>query len=80
MGNAIKQNDYDRALAESWKLTKNPKRRIAAQALYNCAVLSERKNDIPAARQYVQESIEAMPLSEALAMCRQLDNFLDRNS
>lgn len=57
VGKALKQNDYDRAWQHSEQLSKSSKKHIAAEALYNLAVLSERKNNPTAAKYFMTEAV-----------------------
>lgn len=46
VGDAINQHDFDKAFVLSYQLSKTDKKMQRAQALYNCAVLMERKGDM----------------------------------
>lgn len=67
-GAAIKRGDYEAALIESMKRTKETDDKTAAIANYNCAVLFERKNQREEARKYLQASLQRVPLPQARAM------------
>jgi hypothetical protein len=45
VGQAIDANDFDKAFVLSYQLSKTDKKMQRAQALYNCAILMERKGD-----------------------------------
>ncbi|MBK6936729.1 MAG: tetratricopeptide repeat protein [Chitinophagaceae bacterium] len=62
---AIAKDDYEAALTESLRMINDPKKEIAAKALYNCAVLFERKNQPEEALNYAKQSVDVYDLREA---------------
>ena len=68
VGYAISQNDYNKALQRSLELTESLNREVRAKAWYNCAVLSERLNRLADAGRYLRQSLQLMPLFDAVAM------------
>lgn len=68
VGYAISQNDYTLALQRSLELTESMNREVRAKAWYNCAVLSERLNQMADARRYLRQSLQQMTLHDAVAM------------
>lgn len=71
VGAAARINDYVKALEFSRQLTNTANPRRAAEALYNCAVLSELMGDRIDAERYLRESLFSFPLDEARVMMRE---------
>jgi len=69
---AITKEDYEAALIESLRMIKDPNKEKAAKALYNCAVLFERKNQPEEALNYVQQSLAVYDLREARLLLNDL--------
>lgn len=68
VADALKRGDYEAALIESMKLTKETDVKTAAMANYNCAVLFERKNQRDEAMKYLEASLKAVQLPQARMM------------
>ena len=68
VGTAIRQHNFETALKESLMLTESGNREMVAKAYYNCAVLTERLNNLAMARQYLQQSLRALRLPQAMQM------------
>ncbi len=68
VGKALRQNNYTLALEESLKWSESGNKDIAAKALYNCAVFSERNQDVAAARRYLDQSLRKQWTEAAAAM------------
>lgn len=73
MESLLDRNDLEGAIELNRRIAESSKARIAAMALYNCAVLSERRNDFSAAQSYLMQSMSKAPLEQADVMARQLD-------
>jgi hypothetical protein len=58
---AVDTQDFDKALKESKQLVNHPKARIAAQANFNCAVLSESMGQYNQVKAYLVESKRLYP-------------------
>ena len=71
VGAAARINDYEKALEFSRQLTNTSNPQRAAEALYNCAVLSELMGDRINAERYLRESIMTFPLEFAREMVRE---------
>lgn len=67
---ALDRNDYAAALAENQRIAESASDRLAAMALYNCAVLSERRSDRQEAHKFLRLSMRRMLLPEAQMMAR----------
>jgi hypothetical protein len=67
-GAAIKRGDYEAALIESMKRTRETDDKTMSMANYNCAVLFERKGQREEARKYLQASLQRAALPQARAM------------
>jgi len=65
---AINKNDYEAAMIESLRITNEPDKEKASKGFYNCAVLSERKNQIDEAKSYLRQSLSSFNLREARIM------------
>jgi hypothetical protein len=74
---ALSRNDYDAALAEYQRIAESASDRVAALALYNCAVLSERRSDRKEANRYLRQSMRRMLLPEAHIMARDFGDMDD---
>jgi hypothetical protein len=68
VGTAIRQQKFETALKESLLLTESGNRETVARAYYNCAVLTERLNNAATARKYLQQSLRAWRLPQAMEM------------
>jgi hypothetical protein len=55
---AVDQQDFEKALLEAAQFINHPDRKIAAQANYNCAVISERLDRHDQVKQYLSESFK----------------------
>lgn len=73
---AMARNDYEAALAENRRLAESTGDRVAAMALYNCAVLSERRSDRQEAARFLRQSVRRMLLPQAQQMYRDFDDLL----
>ena len=73
-GSAVKQKNYEKALAESLRLTESGNRAITAMAWYNSAVFAELQNNPQTAQLYLQRSLRAMRLPHAEAMMATLED------
>ncbi len=71
-GNAARTQDFQKALQISKQLANTSKSKTAAQAYYNCAVLSELLGNISDARRYLDNSLSIVTLPEAQAMVRSM--------
>ena len=72
---AVARNDYAAALAENQRLAESASDRVAAMALYNCAVLSERRSDRKEAYRFLRQSVRRMLLPEAQQMYRDYNDM-----
>jgi hypothetical protein len=75
---AVARNDWDAALTEYQRIAETAKDRVAAMALYNCAVLSERRSDRNEAYRFLRESVRRMLLPESQLMYRDFNDMTDR--
>lgn len=67
-GKAIAKADYEAAMIENLRLINDANKSIAARANYNCAVLSERKNQLVEAGTYLSRSLALTSLIQAVEM------------
>ena len=74
VGNALAHQNYETALKESLLLTESSSREIKAKAYYNCAVLTERLQNEGTAQKYLQQSLWALRLPQAVEMQYSLNN------
>ena len=74
VGQAIAQQNYETALKESLMLTESSSRETRAKAYYNCAVLTERLQNEGTAQKYLQQSLWALRLPQAIEMQYSLNN------
>lgn len=74
---AMARSDWDAALQENQRIAESARDRVAAMALYNCAVLSERRSDRKAANVFLRQSMRRLMLPEAYAMARDFDDMRD---
>lgn len=65
---AVKRGDYEAALIESMKRTRETDDKTMAMANYNCAVLFERKGQREEARKYLEASLQRAALPQARTM------------
>lgn len=72
---AMARNDYAAALTENLRIAESAGDRVAAMALYNCAVLSERRSDRKEAARFLRQSVRRMLLPEAQQMYRDFDDM-----
>ncbi|HRC90015.1 MAG TPA: DUF6340 family protein, partial [Bacteroidales bacterium] len=71
--------NWDEA-GELWKIeTENPKRKIAARACYNMAIIAEIKGNLDVALEWAQKAYEDYNLRKALEYVRILENRMNRN-
>ncbi len=68
VGEAINNNDFDKAFVLSLQLSKTDNRLQRSQALYNCAVLMERKGDAKQVESFLDEDEGARNLFELMGM------------
>lgn len=74
---AVARNDWEAALTEYQRIAETARDRVAAMALYNCAVLSERRSDRKEAYRFLRQSVRRMLLPEAQRMYRDFDDMTD---
>lgn len=65
---ALIKEDYEAAMIESLRFIDDPNKQKAAKALYNCAVLYERKNQQGEAKKYLERSLATFVLDLARIM------------
>gem|GEM_PF-1863135 len=73
VGKAIERGDYAAALEACLPLTSSSKNQIAAQALYNCAILSELLDKREQVPQFLKSSLQRYELFPAMKMMQDYD-------
>ncbi|MGZ5247731.1 MAG: hypothetical protein ACXWV5_11815, partial [Flavitalea sp.] len=68
VGEAINANDFDKAFVLSLQLSKTDNRLQRSQAIYNCAVLMERKGDAKQVESFLEEDSGARNLFELMGL------------
>lgn len=71
MDAALQKNDYTTALEEGLRLSKDPNKKTAASALYDCAVFMERLNKPAEAKKFLEQSVHTYSYYESSEMLKE---------